>query len=639
MKDYKILPVSEYIDRTTAGFLGQLVGFFSGYEFVFTKDKRAHVGMPDEWFEMCNGPYANPNPHKQHSDKLLFNEESGLWEAWNDDDYSIDILNQYIIKDMYEQYGTVTSKVITDGWAKYNVYDMGGGNRKRGAYALMSGRRYLPEFAGAWEFGNRYSYCFEPCIENETIGMNAPGMPNTTAKITELFAAVTSDQDPVVYARFYAVMYSLAYFEHDIQKLIRTAQRVLPSKSFASYVVDECFALKEEFLNDWRAAVREAEKRFALTHDRMVHDFMLEPNVNTAFVLLSLLYGEGNYVETCKIVSLAGYDGDSTSAICMGIMGIICKMAELPKEAHELLWQNGEGVIVNLPYRGVAEGYWMCALGLPERIKITDIVKLYQENFEKILIENGGKIENGCYYIPTEELAHTDNVYYEDFDKNGLSDYTVNGKAELFSGGFEGINTVKLSGEIYTAIKNLCVGDQYRVTAYINTSENERAELFVRANGRTEAYATVYSEPRYIRRSFVFTATSPEMEFGMKTSSQGGFATLDHVCISRINSKKIAICTFDGDTVTVNGRFDKEVFLRIVFENTADENVDVAVSVNGDSFNCAPFYKTGRAAENTADATYIPLLLTSDVNTITLSKSNEDLTFISAEIVSVTDLH
>ena len=137
---------------------------------------------------------------------------------------------------------------------------------------------------------------------------------------------ITSDEDPVIYARFFSVMYSLAYFEHDIPTIIRKAQRVLPSLSFASKVIDGCFELKEEFPNDWREAVREAEKRFALTHDRMVHDFMLEPNVNTAFVVLSLLYGEGNYVNTCKIVSLAGYDGDSTGAICMGIMGILCKM-------------------------------------------------------------------------------------------------------------------------------------------------------------------------------------------------------------------------------------------------------------------------------------------------------------------------
>ena len=163
-------------------------------------------------------------------------------------------------------------------------------------------------------------------------------------------------------------MYSLAYTVNDIPTLIRKAQRVLPQHSFTSHVVDRCFELYAEYPNDWRKAVIAAEKEFLLAHDRMVHDTMLEPNVNTSFVILSLLYGKGDYRETCRIVSLAGYDGDSTSAICMGIMGILCGMAELPEEAHKLLWQNGEGVIVNLPYPNVHEGYWMCALGLPQRI-------------------------------------------------------------------------------------------------------------------------------------------------------------------------------------------------------------------------------------------------------------------------------
>ena len=167
---YTILSKEEYMDRTTAGFLGQLVGFFSGYEFVYWGDGRARVAMPDSWFEMCNGPYANPNPHKKHSDKLLKNDETGLWESWMDDDYSIDILNQYILRDMYAKYGTVTSKVITDGWVKYNVYDMGGGHRSVGAYGLMSKYKYLPRFAGSWEFGNRYSYCYGPCIEDARHG-------------------------------------------------------------------------------------------------------------------------------------------------------------------------------------------------------------------------------------------------------------------------------------------------------------------------------------------------------------------------------------------------------------------------------------------------------------------------------------
>ena len=37
---------------------------------------------------------------------------------------------------MYEQYGTVTTKVMTEDWVKYDVWDMGGGHRTMGAYAL-----------------------------------------------------------------------------------------------------------------------------------------------------------------------------------------------------------------------------------------------------------------------------------------------------------------------------------------------------------------------------------------------------------------------------------------------------------------------------------------------------------------------
>lgn len=638
-KEYTVLPIPEYLDKTTAGFLGQLVGFFSGYEFVFTEDGKARIAMPDEWFEMCNGPYAGPNQHKKHSDKLLYNEESRLWEAWNDDDYSIDILNQYILQDMYEKYGTVVSKVITDGWAKYNVYDMGGGNRHRGAYALMSKHRYLPEFAGSYEFGNRYSYCYEPCIENETLGMNAACMPRVAAKLSEKFAVVTSDQDPVVWTRFLVVMYSLAYTENDIPTLVRKAQAVLPPHSFASKVVDRCFELVNEYPNDWRKAIIAAEKEFFLSHDRMVRDTMLEPNVNTSFVILSLLYGKGDYRETCKIVSLAGYDGDSTGAICMGLMGILCGMAQLTVEAHELLWQNGEGVIVNLPYPGAAEGLWMCALGLPERIKITEIVKLYQKNFERVLLENGGRIEGGNYIIPNECIGAADSVYYEDFESGSLDSYTVLGTAELVSGAFEGNYTAKVKGEMFTALNGLKTGEKYRVVCYVNTDENTVATLFVR-DGEKEVTATVFKQKKYIRRSFNFIATSETMEFGIKTHGESDeeFATLDHITVSRINERVVGSTTVIGNVIKICGSSAQEVLLKVTFENTAQEVVDAKITVNGDDFNVVPFYRTGELDEKSADSMYIPILLTKEENTVVFTPDKEGLRIVKAKTVTVNDL-
>ena len=43
---YTVLPVSEYLDKTTAGFLGQLVGFFSGYELYLQATAKPVLQCP-----------------------------------------------------------------------------------------------------------------------------------------------------------------------------------------------------------------------------------------------------------------------------------------------------------------------------------------------------------------------------------------------------------------------------------------------------------------------------------------------------------------------------------------------------------------------------------------------------------------
>ena len=353
---YYVLSKEEYMDKTTAGFLSQVVGVFSGYEFVRTNGQ-LYVGMPDDWYKFLAGPYAVRNAHNQHETKLIYNSETKLWESWLDDDYSIDILNLYILRDMHAQYGTVASKVITDDWVKYNVYDMGGGHRSVGAYGLMKFKRYLPAFSGSAEYGNRYNYCTEPWIENETLGMVTADMPNAAADLTDIFAAVTGDRENVDWTKFMSVMYSLAYFEKDIPTLICRAAEIFGEGTYEREVVDTCFALYEQYPDDWRASCRAAERAVLRKHDRMSDTALqLEMNVNNAFVLLGLLYGGGDYEETCKILSLAGYDGDCTAAVGLSILGIIGGMDILPEKVNERIWQDGEGVLVNLPLEEVSSG-------------------------------------------------------------------------------------------------------------------------------------------------------------------------------------------------------------------------------------------------------------------------------------------
>ncbi len=657
--EYVELPVEVYKDKTTAGFLGELVGFLSGYEFVYSGSS-PYVAMPDAWFELINGPYANPNPHKKHADKLLPNESTGKMEVWMDDDYSIDILNQYILRDMYKNFGRITSKVITDDWVNYNVYDMGGGHRSAGAYGLMKNNDLLPEFAGAWEFGNRYSYCYEPAIENETLGMVTAGMPDAASDLTDLFARVTGDQDAVLWAKFFATLYAMAYLESDIPTMIREARKLVPDNCVGQ-TVDGVFQLVEKYPENWRLAAREAVRTFGRHRDRMVSDIMLEPSVNSAFVLIALLYGGGDYLETCKIISLAGYDGDSSGAICMGLMGVLCGMEELPEKVNELVWQDGDGVIINKEIEGAATGYWMCMKNLPTKMPIADIVDLYQENFEHILVECGGKIENGVYYIPKREVGEVSTVWYEDFENGGFENFTVSGgKAETFSDGYEGDKTAKLyassEGEsrMVTEISGLTVGQTYRVSCYVSTSPTTcLAKVFVRAPGEEGVYASVCTMPRYILRRFTFTATAERMEFGLEIAagaSEDSFATLDSITICRVSENKaenevkiLSTEAADGGgykgklELSVSGTSPHEALLKLTFANPGSAVVNGKLTVNRVSFHTAPFYRTGEASENTRDAVYLPILLTEGENLVTLTFGSGTLHILSAEIVSLNE--
>lgn len=657
---YNVIAVSDYMDKTTSGFVAQLVAFFSGYEFAVCADATPRLAMPDAWYEMCNGPYADPKPQNPREDKLLFNEETGLWEAWNDDDYSIDILDQFILRDSYAQYGTFAQKTITDGWVKYDVYDMGGGQRSVGAYALMNKYRYLPAFAGSAEFGNWYSVNGEPYIGNETLGMDAAGMPDTAVRLAEAFGSTTSDRDPVLWLKYFAAMYAMAYFEEDIPTLLTEAKVILPEGGWHREVVDRCFALYARYPDNWRQAIIEADTLcYRPQFDK--EGKIGENSINCAYIVLGLLYGDGDYNETCKVISLAGHGGDSTTPVALSIVGIINGMQNLPKEANEKIWQDGKGVIVNLPM-GDKKGYWMYCAGLPERFAIPELVEMYRENFEQILAENGGFKRNGYYYIPKETLRPVDAVWCEDFESGSAEGWKITGTAAVstempMSGSYAATVTgASLKSSIYKTVDGFTVGETYRMTAYVSVSDGTVATLFARAAGaKTYAQTTVLNTTlngtqRFAKRELFFTATAESMEIGLAlpgTTASTRSASVDDITILRtresrsettVRIAKPNINHFYTGTLNLaaEGGTGKEVYLKLNFANANSSLLRAKISINGVEYATAPFFKTG-STKQADNVVYIPLVLPVGESSITFGYGTSRLYVYGAEIVTRTD--
>lgn len=545
----KEISKDEYLNKTLGGLLGQFVGFLSGYEFVF-RGAEPYVGMPLEWFSFINGPYAGNFTHYTPSgfndcyNRLVYNNETNMYEVWSDDDFHIDIFNQLII----DEFGT-NSYAIKEAWKKYVVSDWGGGGD---AMNLINKNELLSPFTGTIEAGNRYGWCTEAYIENETLGMNAPGMVNVATSLIDKFASNVGYFDSIVWAKFYGAMYSLAYFETDVVELMEKAKEVLPNLSYPRKMYDYAFEAYNKYPNDYqKAAIELTEKRRMLYR---IDNIQTDPNVNGGFAILSWLYGKNSYLETCKYASMIGYDGDCTAAITQGIMGILKGFKESNEEysqINEKIYYNGKGIY----YNDKNTGYPPHIKGdYPTRQKIDDIVKLYQTNFEKILLENGGEILKDSYLIPTTNVYKDHSYLFENYDaenrdtsnyesKNGTLQNILETENVNSHSGYAYFQFYNLkNGEVYHKFDNLIEGRYYRFTSYVKTSTNTQVKMFARSN-TSEDYITFSNINSIINQELIFKATSKTMDIGFKfeeNQAKDSYVIFDDYLLEEINREEIS---------------------------------------------------------------------------------------------------
>lgn len=635
----KEISKDEYLNKTLGGLLGQFVGFLSGYEFVF-RGAEPYVGMPLEWFSFINGPYAGNFTHYTPSgfndcyNRLVYNNETNMYEVWSDDDFHIDIFNQLII----DEFGT-NSYAVKEAWKKYVVSDWGGGGD---AMNLINKNELLSPFTGTIEAGNRYGWCTEAYIENETLGMNAPGMVNVATSLIDKFASNVGYFDSIVWAKFYGAMYSLAYFETDVVELMEKAKEVLPNLSYPKKMYDYAFEAYNKYPNDYqKAAIELTEKRRMLYR---IDNIQTDPNVNGGFAILSWLYGKNSYLETCKYASMIGYDGDCTAAITQGIMGILKGFKESNEEysqINEKIYYNGKGIY----YNDKNTGYPQHIKGdYPTRQKIDDIVKLYQTNFEKILLENGGEILKDSYLIPTTNVYKDHSYLFENYDaenrdtsnyesKNGtLQNILETENINSHSGyAYFQFNNLK-NGEVYHKFDNLIEGRYYRLTSYVKTSANTQVKMFARSN-TSEDYITFSNINSIINQELIFKATSKTMDMGFKfeeNQAKDSYVIFDDYLLEEINREEISsiqtqdIKLFSSKYLKTiskpeNIKIGQEVILSLEVRNYTSSTLFLDINRNNKRFGGA--IVSNSSINSTSGKTYleIPYVFEKNSDVIQLS--------------------
>lgn len=188
-------------------------------------------------------------------------------------------------------------------------------------------------------------------IEADYIGFMCPGMPNSASAMAQKIGHIMNYGDGVYGGIFVAALYSEAYFSNDIQSVINTALRSLPSESDYYKIVKDVIMLHEHYPADWQSAWKEIESKWGEVDICGAGvPFNIDAKLNGAYIVLGLLYGEGDPAKTLEITTRCGQDSDCNPSNAMAVLGVMKGFSSLPEEMQDGVTAIGDSLFINTTY-------------------------------------------------------------------------------------------------------------------------------------------------------------------------------------------------------------------------------------------------------------------------------------------------
>ena len=231
----------------------------------------------------------------------------------------------------------------------------------------------FPPQSGAPEY-NLHADDIDFQIEADYIGFMCPGMPQTANQIADKIGHIMNYGDGVYGGVFVAALYAEAYFENDIARLIDKALLSIPAESDYAKIVKDVILLHKQYPTDWRAAWNELEGKWG--HVQICGagtSFNIDAKLNGAYIVMGLLYGEGDPVKTLEVSTRCGQDSDCNPSNAMAVLGVIKGLSGLPVEYQSAVKAIGDSLFINTDY------------------SFNKAVDKTMEYARKLVVQNGGE--------------------------------------------------------------------------------------------------------------------------------------------------------------------------------------------------------------------------------------------------------
>jgi hypothetical protein len=307
----------EYVDKMKAGWLGQMAGV--GW------------GGPTEF---------------RYKGVIMPEDKMPSWEP--------QLINQFRQDDIYvemtflrtlELYGFDVSirqagiDFANSGYALWHANRAGRDNLRAGIAPPDSGH---PKY-------NQHADDIDYQIEADFSGLIAPGMPNVAIQLGETFGRLMNYGDGLYGGQFVGGMYAAAFFETDVKKIVEAGLRCIPPASQYHECIRDVLQWHRQFPFDWTRTWQLLNDKYQVDpqHRRFScsgagSDYNIDAKINGAYIVMGLLYGQGDPDKTIVISTRCGQDSDCNPSSAAGILFTTIGYEKLPDKFKTALDPSGK---------------------------------------------------------------------------------------------------------------------------------------------------------------------------------------------------------------------------------------------------------------------------------------------------------
>ncbi len=186
--------------------------------------------------------------------------------------------------------------------------------------------------SGNW-MNNPHADDIDYQIESDFAGLMSPGMPNTAAAISDKIGHIMNYGDGWYGGVFVGAMYSLAFASRDIHYIVSEALKTIPEGSEFYQCISDVIRWYKKYPQDWHSCWQELQKKWSDEKgcpDGVSDAFDIDAKMNAAYVVMGLLYGNGDFSRSLDVATRAGQDADCNPSTVGGILGVMLGYQHIP---------------------------------------------------------------------------------------------------------------------------------------------------------------------------------------------------------------------------------------------------------------------------------------------------------------------